>query len=207
MAIEMMASALLLFSHDSPEMIQFKKGLLKTIQDEQEHLSLYLQRINELGHEFGDFPLNDFFWKQMRDLDTPNKFYATMALTFEQANLDFAVYYKNIFEKIGDSKTSEIMSIILKDEITHVALGVSWLNRFRKDKSIWDYYREQLPPLITPARGKGIIFDFNSRKKTGMSDEFIDNMANYKDNYKVTNRKEWISSKQTLITNNNCTKI
>src|SRR4051812_40581899 len=45
LAIEMMAAALLLYPDNNASMISFKKGLVKTIQDEQKHLKLYLSRM------------------------------------------------------------------------------------------------------------------------------------------------------------------
>jgi len=64
-AIEMMAAAILIYPHSTEEDVRFKKGIVTALKDEQKHLSLYIKRMNELGYEFGDFPLNDFFWRQL----------------------------------------------------------------------------------------------------------------------------------------------
>ena len=70
LAIEMMAAAILVYPHSTDDDIRFKKGMLSTLKDEQKHLDLYNRRMNELGYELGDFPLNDFFWRQMEILNT-----------------------------------------------------------------------------------------------------------------------------------------
>ena len=137
LAIEMMACALLIYPHDTDELKKFKLGIVKSLKDEQKHFKLYIERLNALGFEFGDFPLNDFFWNQMHSLKTPSQYFAAMALTFEAANLDFAYFYKHIFSELGDDKTASILNTVLEDEITHVALGVNFLNRWRKDKDLW----------------------------------------------------------------------
>ena len=187
LAIEMMAGAIIKFSKFG-HFENFIRPLVATIHDEQKHLKLYIKRINELGIKFGEFPLNDFFWKFMKEIDSPERFQAVMALTFEAANLDFSYFYKNTFEHLGDTKSSQIMDIILNDEISHVARGYSLLQK--KNRDVWKYYLDLLPPLLTPARSQGIIFNEKARKKAGFSDAFIYSQKNYKDSFRVTRRKK-----------------
>ena len=123
LAIEMMAAALLIYPHEKEEQKRFKRGVLSALKDEQKHLGLYIARLNELGYEFGDFPLNDFFWRQMDKLKTPSQYAAVMALTFESANLDFAQFYAKIFRSFDDEKTASILDVVLKDELSHVGPG------------------------------------------------------------------------------------
>lgn len=189
LAIEMMAAALLIYPDHTPEMVQFKKGLVKTIQDEQKHLKLYLNRMKDFKIELGDFPLNDFFWRSMEKLKTPSHFYAAMAMTFESANLDFALYYEKCFREVEDEATANIMKIVFEDEISHVALGAHWLNQWRGNKDLWNYYREHLPGVMTPARAKGINFNRNSRVKSGLDEAFINELDAFRDDFNVTNRK------------------
>ena len=191
LAIEMMAMAILRFPISGIAGDQFRKGLISTINDEQKHFNLYRQRMNELGIEFGDLPVNDFFWKQIHHVDTIESFYAMMALTFEAANLDFANHYKNIFKECDDLKTSDILSVVLEDEIRHVAMGWNYINQPHviNEREIWNYYLSLLPEKITPARSKGIHFDSSLRKQAGMSDCFIDEIKNFKSEFTITNRK------------------
>lgn len=191
LAIEMMAAALLIYPDTNKEMLLFKKGLIKTIQDEQKHLSLYIKRMGDFGINLGDFPLNDFFWRSMEKLTTPSHFYSAMALTFESANLDFAQFYEESFKAVEDFKTAQIMRIVLEDEISHVALGAHWLNQWRGDKDLWNYYQTHLPGVMTPARAKGIQFDKETRRKAGLDINFINQLDQFRDEFKVTNRKNW----------------
>ena len=158
LALEMMAAALLVYPHDSEEGVRFKKDLIATMKDEQKHMRLYIIRMKELGIEFGDFPLNDFFWRQTPNLKTPEQFYALMALTFESANLDFASYYAEVFREMGDEKSVQTMNIVLEDEIVHVARGARWMDRVNGGKDLWSFYMDNLPPLLTPCRAKGILY-------------------------------------------------
>lgn len=189
LAIEMMAQALLLFPDLS--MAQ-RRSLIKTIEEEQKHFTLYLSRMQELGGHFGDYPLNQFFWSFMEQIETPEQFFSVISLTFEQANLDFASHYMTIFQELGDLKTYQILKEVYEDEIRHVARGrTELLKKARHPEELWELYCSNLPENLTPARAKGISFDGDARKKSGLSEGFIQSLKGYRNSFSVTNRKEW----------------
>jgi len=193
LAIEMMAAAILIYPHDlqNSESVRLKKALVSTIRDEQKHFKLYVSRLQDDGKKFGDYPLNDFFWRQMPKLTTMESFLALMSLTFESANLDFSLQYHKVFLEAGDIKTANIMKIVFDDEITHVALGAHWINQLKEDKSLWDYYTSILPYPLTPARAKGPVFEASSRIEAGLDADWIENLKNYSDDYRITTRRSW----------------
>jgi uncharacterized ferritin-like protein (DUF455 family) len=195
LAIEMMAMAILKYPLQGEAGDHFRKGMISTIRDEQKHFTLYNQRMESLGIEFGDLPVNDFFWKQIHDCPTIESFHAMMSLTFESANLDFAYYYKGIFKDCEDFETANILEIVLEDELRHVAAGWNYLNDFstKSKKDIWDHYLSLLPGKITPARAKGINFNCELRKRAGLNSHFINKIKNYKSDFNITNRNSWDS--------------
>lgn len=188
LAIEMMAAAILIYPHQSEESVRFKRGIVSALKDEQKHLKLYIGRLNELGYDFGDFPLNDFFWKQMEKLKTPAAYAAVMSMTFEAANLDFALYYSKIFRSQGDDKTAAILDTVLEDEISHVAFGSHWLKRWKNEEDLWSFYLKSLPKPLTPARSKGIEFSAEAHGQAVMDDVFLEHLINYQDDFPVTKR-------------------
>jgi uncharacterized ferritin-like protein (DUF455 family) len=194
LAIEMMAAALLFFPHHNDEQIKFKKGLVQTLKEEQKHFKLYINRMREFGLEFGDLPLNDFFWRQVHSMKTPEEYLAMMSMTFEMANLDFMMIYKDAFSKVEDHKTASILDIVLEDEISHVAFGVNYLNRKRNSLDLWSYYHSLLPMPLTPVRSKGPFINKTARLKSGIDEDFLEKAEGYTDNYIVTTRKEWKTS-------------
>lgn len=191
LAVEMMAAALLIYPHNTDELRRFKLGIFHALQDEQKHFKLYVKRLNEIGYEFGDFPLNDFFWRQMPKLKTPAHFCAVMSMTFEAANLDFAHFYEKVFRELGDLKTANVLKVVYEDEISHVQLGARYLNRWREDKDLWTYYNENLPWPLTPARSKGRLFLEEARERARLDADFIQKVRDYQDDFKVTHRKDW----------------
>ncbi len=172
LALELMALAILKFS-DAPA--GFIRGIVQTMADEQRHMHQYLKRMKELGVEFGDAPLNGFFWQSLKDMQSPQEYAAAMSMTFEQANLDFSLHFEHEFERLGDHETAVIMNEVRRDEIGHVKHGAIWLDRWRDPaKSLWQEYVSHLRFPVTPARGKGPTFDRDGRRLAGLSDEFID---------------------------------
>ncbi len=191
LAIEMMAAALLYFPHQTEDQIKFKKGIIQTLKEEQKHFKLYQHRMKNFGLEFGDLPVNAFFWRQMQSLKTPEAYLAMMSLTFEMANLDFMLYYQNAFRAVEDYQTADILQIVLDDEISHVAFGVHHLNRFKKDLDLWDYYCSLLPMPITPARSKGMVINHQARLEAGIDESFLQKAIQFQDDYRLTQRKSW----------------
>ncbi|MCM8538354.1 MAG: ferritin-like domain-containing protein [Lentisphaeraceae bacterium] len=174
LALELMALMLLRFP-DAPQ--SFKKGLVNTMQDEQRHAQKYLGLMNDFGVEAGDVPVNKFFWQTLSASDNLQKFVAGMSLTFEQANLDFSLFYKNAFDTIGDKKTSAVLQDVYDDEVSHVRHGLGWFRRWKKSSlSDWQEYANILEIPLSPSRGKGPLFDLDGRRKAGLDEDFIANM-------------------------------
>lgn len=177
LAVELMALALLRFPDAPPA---FRRGIAITLQDEQRHVQLYLDRMAACGCEFGSQPMNGFFWKHIATMQSPLDYVARLSMTFEQANLDFSLYYRNAFKEIGDTQTAAILDTIYHDEIAHVRLGATWLQEWKHPgETDWDAYQRGLAPPLTPARAKGIGFNPAGRKAAGLSSAFIDSLRVY----------------------------
>jgi uncharacterized ferritin-like protein (DUF455 family) len=174
LAVEIMAYALLAFP-DAPK--TFRKGVAHTLREEQEHVRLYIQRLKEMGVNFGDLPLYRHFWAYIPHLTTPLRYLSVMSLTFEMANLDFAPMYGMNFAKHGDMESAKLMQRILEDEIAHVSFGWRWLKKFKQeDIPEWTTWAENLPWLMTPKRAKGLVFISEHRQKAGIPDDWIENL-------------------------------
>lgn len=177
LALELMALALLRFP-DAPT--SFRMGLARTMLDEQKHLRLYQKRMQALGVTLGEAPVNRFFWDCLKDMTSPLAFVARMSLTLEQANLDFATHFEQVFRSLGDVETAQILAEVHQDEIGHVKHGVIWFNRWRNpNQSEWEAYREQLQMPLSPIRAKGPVFQTEARLAAGLSADFIETLAHF----------------------------
>lgn len=177
LALELMALALMRFPDADP---RWRKTLLATMRDEQKHLTLYKDRMEALGVQLGEIPLNRFFWDQICTMKEPIDFTVRMSLTFEQANLDFSLLYRDAFTQMGDRESAAIMQDVLEDEITHVRHGVRAFEQWRNpEESFWEAYKKSLPYPITPARAKGTIYTRTHREKAELPRDFIDRLHVY----------------------------
>jgi uncharacterized ferritin-like protein (DUF455 family) len=174
LAMELMALALLRFTDAPPA---FRLGVARTMLDEQRHLKSYIKKMADLGVEFGSLPVNDFFWTQCGGMKTPMDYVSRMSLTFEQANLDFASYFRDVLLLVGHSETAQLMQSVLDDEIGHVKHGLTWFRRWKpEEKSDWQAFCESLGGEINPSRAKGSVFSVDSRQRAGLSADFIDSL-------------------------------
>ncbi|MCA9653927.1 MAG: DUF455 family protein, partial [Myxococcales bacterium] len=175
LALELMALALLRFPDAPPS---FRRGLVRTLGEEQEHLRLYLRRMGELGVELGEQPLGSFFWWVMAPMPSPLDYVAHMALTFEQANLDFARAYAVMLRRAGDEASATILDRVHADEVGHVKLGLVWLERWReRGPSLFEAHRRALRAPITPRRARGLGFDRAGRREAGLPDDYVEQLA------------------------------
>jgi uncharacterized ferritin-like protein (DUF455 family) len=186
MALEIFAWALLKFQNADSLV---RRDLFKTLKEEQKHLGLYIQRIRELGMDFGDKPLNSIFWKFTPLMKSIENFSSIMSLSLEGANLDFSRLFGKVFEIQGDTESSKIMDIIYRDELSHVKRGLRVLHKTKApEESDWSSYTQSLVFPFTPRRAKGYFFFPDTRKKVGFSDEFIQKLGEYRDEF--SNRKK-----------------
>lgn len=176
LAVEIMAFTLLAFP-DAPK--NFRKGVAHTLQEEQGHVKLYMQRMEALGIRFGDLPLYRHFWNHTPHILSPLHYVSIMNLTFEMANLDFAPMYGKSFLHHGDLESAQLMGTILRDEVSHVRFGWRWLCQFKKENvNEWDAWESILATtLLTPKRAKGFVIHEEPRQQAGIPSEWITKLS------------------------------
>ena len=176
LATELMALVLLKFP-DAPR--SFRQGILVTLQEEQEHTRMYIKRMRECGVEFGAYPLSGQFWRIVEPMQSPMDFVSRLSLTFEQANLDYSLHFSNVFGRLGDTETAELLQKIYEDEIGHVQHGLHWFRQWKDpEQSDWEAYQDLLEYPMSPQRGRGPRAAFNreGRVLAGLTDDFIDSI-------------------------------
>ena len=172
-----MALVLLKFP-DAPS--AFRQGVLKTLQDEQEHTRLYMERMAACGVQLGDFPVSGYFWRCVSPMEHPIDYVAGLCLTFEQANLDFAGFYGKNFAAVGDADSAKLLQKIYRDEIGHVAYGLKWFRRWKNPtESDWEAFLHTLKFPLSPQRAKGFSLNVAGRKAAGLDEHFISQLNVY----------------------------
>jgi uncharacterized ferritin-like protein (DUF455 family) len=96
-------------------------------QEEALHFQLLRQHLQSLGYDYGSFPAHNALWEMAQK--TRHDLLARLALvprTLEARGLDASPPIKAKLVGAGDLRAGEILDIILRDEIGHVAVGNHW---------------------------------------------------------------------------------
>ena len=118
----------------------FYRDWLRVAAEEALHFSLVDAHLRTLGHAYGDFDAHDGLWTMAEK--TANDLTARMALvprTLEARGLDATPPMQQRLARAGDARAVEILEVILRDEVGHVAIGNRWYR--------WCCAREGLDPL------------------------------------------------------------
>jgi uncharacterized ferritin-like protein (DUF455 family) len=122
----------------------FYRQWLQVAREEALHFELLRDHLAALGHRYGDFDAHDGLW-QMAER-TRHDLLARLALvprTLEARGLDASPAVKAKLLAAGDVRGGEILDLILRDEIGHVAVGNHWYR--------WLCTQRGLDPLATYA--------------------------------------------------------
>ncbi len=113
---------------------------MRVAAEEAKHYLLLAGHLATLGHAYGDFPAHDGLWTMT--WKTREDFVARMALvprTLEARGLDATPLIQAKLRRAGDLRAVEILDVILREEIGHVAIGNHWYR--------WACEREGLEPV------------------------------------------------------------
>jgi uncharacterized ferritin-like protein (DUF455 family) len=100
---------------------------LHVAAEEALHFGLMREHLQSLGFDYGDFDSHDGLWRMVQR--TAHDVTARMALvprTLEARGLDASPPIQAKLHAAGDARAVEILAIILRDEVGHVAIGNRW---------------------------------------------------------------------------------
>ncbi len=106
---------------------EYYGGWLKVAHEEATHFALLREHLRGLGFDYGDFLAHNGLWDMA--CKTAHDPLARMALVprvLEARGLDATPAIQNKLRGIGDTRGVEILDIVLRDEVGHVALGDEW---------------------------------------------------------------------------------
>lgn len=110
--------------------VDFYSDWLRVAAEEATHFSLLQALLNDLGYGYGDFPAHDGLWEMC--VKTQSDITARMALvprTLEARGLDATPLMQARLRKVNTAdaqRVIDILDVILRDEIGHVAVGNRW---------------------------------------------------------------------------------
>jgi uncharacterized ferritin-like protein (DUF455 family) len=154
---------------------EFHRDWVRVAAEEAYHFSLVRDHLSSLEYRYGDFAAHDNLWAMCER--TSADVVARMALvprTLEARGLDATPLIQDKLRKVGTPaarRAVDILDVILRDEIGHVAIGNHWYR--------WLCDRQGLDPLAHYAglarryEAPRPVPPFNeaARRKAGFSDE------------------------------------
>ena len=151
---------------------QFYADWVSVASDEARHFAMLRARLREFGRDYGDFDAHNGLWEMAEK--TAHSGLERMALVprvLEARGLDVTPAMIVKLRQLGDDATADILEVILREEVGHVAAGSRW---FR-----WYCAGEGVDPVPTFRRllseyGRGVLygpFNLEARSAAGFSEQ------------------------------------
>ena len=153
----------------------YYKDWIAVVNDEARHFQLLRTRLRDFGHDYGDFDAHNGLWEMAEK--TAHDGLARMALVprvLEARGLDVTPAMIAKLRTLRDDVSADILALILREEIAHVATGSRWY-RWHCERTAVDPRARFLELLDEYAHGslRG-PFNRNARRAAGFDDEEID---------------------------------
>ena len=130
------------------------------------------QQLQAMGWRYGDFEAHDGLWEMCEK--TRDDITARMALvprTLEARGLDATPLIQDKLTRAGDLRAVEILDVILRDEVGHVAIGNRWFHHLCQARGLDAV--SLYPQLVKQYEAPRLRPPFNeaARRAAGFTDE------------------------------------
>ena len=135
-AIDLAADIVARFAHArvAPEFIT---DWLRVAAEEARHFEMIDARLTECGAAYGDLPAHDGLWEAAAS--TTDDLLARLAivpLVLEARGLDVTPTMIARMRRFGDDATADLLVIVYREEIGHVAIGHRWFERIARERGM-----------------------------------------------------------------------
>ncbi|MDR6887002.1 MULTISPECIES: ferritin-like domain-containing protein [Variovorax] len=153
----------------------YYRDWLRVADEEAQHFTLLHAHLQGMGYRYGDFPGHDGLWSMCEK--TRSDVLARMALvprTLEARGLDATPLIQAKLKRVNTPdalRAVEILDIILRDEVGHVAIGNRWY-RWLCERAGRDP-EQTYPELVAQYEAPRLKppFNFEARERAGFSAE------------------------------------
>jgi uncharacterized ferritin-like protein (DUF455 family) len=155
---------------DMPE--QYYVDWLKVATEEAYHFNLLDGYLRNMGYQYGAFSAHNSLWEMaQRTQDDVLARIALVPRTMEARGLDASPPLRNKFVQINDTDAADILEIILRDEIGHVAIGNYWFNWLCTQRGLEPIasYAALAKQYSAPAMRKPL--NMEARRKAGFTEQ------------------------------------
>ena len=146
--------------------------------EEARHFELLAMRLSDLGAAYGDLPAHDGLWQAAEaTADDILARLAVVPLVLEARGLDVTPAMIARLYKAGDATSAEVIEIIYREEIGHVAAGHRWFEFVCARRGL---VPEATYQQLVRSRFKGILkppFNTAARDAAGLPSRFYTPLA------------------------------
>ncbi|MDP3619675.1 MAG: ferritin-like domain-containing protein [Ramlibacter sp.] len=154
---------------------QYYIDWIRVAAEEAFHFTMLREHLESLGYAYGDFPGHDNLWSMCER--TGGDVVARMALvprTLEARGLDATPQIQERLRRVATPaahRAVEILDIILRDEIGHVAIGNHWYKHLCRRDGLDPvaHYSQLVQRYCAPALHPP--FNLEARRRAGFTDE------------------------------------
>ena len=144
---------------------------LRVADEEAQHFDLLNTHLATLGYAYGDFPAHNGLWDMaLKTAHDPLVRMALVPRVLEARGLDATPLIVDKLKAVNETRMVEILAVIERDEIGHVAIGSHWFGRLCAARGLHHEatFRQLLvdydaPPLKPP-------FNLAARRQAGFSE-------------------------------------
>jgi uncharacterized ferritin-like protein (DUF455 family) len=157
---------------------EFYRQWTVVANEEALHFQLLRAHLQSMGWDYGSFPAHNALWEMAEK--TRHDLLARLALvprTLEARGLDASPPIKAKLVAAGDLRAGEILDVILRDEIGHVATGNYWYRALCAQQGL-DHVRTyaELAERYGAPRPRG-PFNLDARRSAGFDDDELAALA------------------------------
>jgi uncharacterized ferritin-like protein (DUF455 family) len=106
---------------------QYYEDWVQVAREEASHYEMLRRHLNRLGFDYGDFPAHNGLWEMAaKTQHDPVARMAMVPRVLEARGLDVTPGIMKRLASLGDRMGVEILELVLRDEIGHVAIGSRW---------------------------------------------------------------------------------
>ncbi len=157
---------------------RFQRDWLGVAADEARHFTLLNERMRALGASYGDYPAHDGLWDIARK--TRHDLLSRLAMVpcvMEARGLDVTPGMIRRLRAVGDGESAELLELILREEESHVAIGINWYRRVCAERALdpRDTFFDLLSRYL-PNRVQGPL-NLEQRRAAGFDADWLEQLG------------------------------
>ena len=148
---------------------------LRVADEEALHFDLLNAHLATLGHAYGDFPVHNGLWDMaLKTAHDPLVRMALVPRVLEARGLDATPLIVGKLKAANDMRMVEILAVIERDEIGHVAIGNHWFGWLCRQRGLEPAatFRQLLDEYDAPSLKPP--FNLEARRAAGFSEPELD---------------------------------